>query len=103
MDQCRQEELGRTKMTKSELNLTRNYDYLEDLMGKIDSQATVLQLSGYFKESLEIYDKKVDFIRKTNESDEIMNRCLIKKADALALNGEYEAAEKEYLEVSKKS
>lgn len=58
-------------------------------MGKIDSQATVLQLSGYFKESLEIYDKKVDFIRKSNESDENMNRCLIKKADALTLNGEY--------------
>lgn len=36
-------------MTKSQLDLTRNYDYLEDLMGKVDSQATVLQMSGYFK------------------------------------------------------
>jgi len=32
-----------------------------------------------------------------------MNRCLIKKADALTLNGEYEAAEREYLSVSSKS
>jgi hypothetical protein len=30
----------------------RNYDYLEDMMAKVDSQATVLQLSGYYKESL---------------------------------------------------
>lgn len=49
MDKTRQEEAGRSKMTKSQLDLTRNYDYLEDLMGKIDSQATVLQLSGYFR------------------------------------------------------
>lgn len=53
-------------MTKVQLDLTRNYDYIEDLMGKIDGQATLLQLSGYYKDSLEIYDKKVDFIRKTN-------------------------------------
>lgn len=46
----------------------RNYDYLEDMMEKVDSQATVLQLSGYYKQSLQIYDKKVDFIRKTTQS-----------------------------------
>ena len=45
-----------------------NFDYLEDMMLKIDSQATLLQLSGYYQESLEVYDKKVDFIRKSNES-----------------------------------
>ena len=37
-------------------------------MNKIDGQATLLQINGYYKESLDIYDKKVDFIRKTNES-----------------------------------
>lgn len=39
-------------LTKSELDLIRNFDYLEDIMLKIDSQATLLQLSGYYKESL---------------------------------------------------
>lgn len=53
-------------MSKEELDLTRNYDFVEDLMGKVDGQATLLQLSGYFKDSLDIYDKRVDFIRKTN-------------------------------------
>ena len=53
-------------MGKTQLDLTRNYDFLEDLMNKIDGQATLLQINGYYKESLDIYDKKVDFIRKTN-------------------------------------
>lgn len=61
-------------------------------MGKIDGQATLLQISGYYKDSLDIYDKKVDFIRKTNESEEVMNRCLIKKGDALVLSGDYNTA-----------
>ncbi len=30
----------------------RNYDYLEDMLANVDSQATLLQLSGYYKESL---------------------------------------------------
>lgn len=47
----RQDE-NRPKMTREELDLMRNYDYLEDMMAKVDSQATVLQLSGYYKESL---------------------------------------------------
>ncbi len=72
----------------------RNYDYLEDMMAKVDSQATVLQLSGYYKESLQIYDKKVDFIRKTTQSQESMDRCIIKKADALRISGDYENAQK---------
>lgn len=69
MDRKRREEKSRGEMTKLQLDLTRNYDYLEDLMSRVDSQATLLQLSGYYKESLEVYDKKVDFIRRTNESD----------------------------------
>lgn len=39
-------------MTKMELDLMRNYDYLEDLLIKVDSQATLLQISGYYQESL---------------------------------------------------
>ena len=46
--------------------MTRNYDFLEDLMNKVDGQATLLQINGYYKDSLEVYDKKVDSIRKTN-------------------------------------
>jgi hypothetical protein len=72
--------------------LTRNYDFIEDLMSKVDGQATLLQISGYYKDSLDIYDRKVDFIRKTNESEEVMNRCMIKKGDALALSGDYTLA-----------
>ena len=79
-------------MTKTNLDLTRNYDFIEDLMGKVDGQATILQISGYYKDSLEIYDKKVDFIRKTNESDDTMNKCLIRKGDALAMCGDYQNA-----------
>jgi len=50
--------------TKKRLNdkesiLLRNYDYLEDLIKKDDSQAVILQMSGYFKESLEVYERKV--------------------------------------------
>lgn len=53
-------------MSRYEEDLMRNYDYLQDLIIKIDSQATILQLSGYHSEGLEIYDKKVNFIRKTH-------------------------------------
>lgn len=74
-------------MTKAALDLTRNYDFFEDLISRVDGQATLLQVSGYYKDSLDIYDKKVDFIRKTNESEDVMNKCLLRKGDALALSG----------------
>ena len=81
-------------MTKQDLDLVRNYDYLEDLLVRADSQATLLQLSGYHKESVEFYDKKVDNIRKSNESEDAMNRIIVKKADALRISGDFESAEK---------
>lgn len=68
MAHIRRQELDRHLLNSVELDLLRNFDYLEDMMLKIDSQATLLQLSGYYQESLEVYDKKVDFIRKSNES-----------------------------------
>lgn len=68
-------------------------------MKRVDSQATLLQLSGYFKESLEIYDKKADYIRKSNESQDVMSGCMIHKGDALRMSGEYEEAEREYLTI----
>jgi hypothetical protein len=48
----RRQNENRPKMTKMELDLMRNYDYLEDMLIKVDSQATLLQLSGYYQESL---------------------------------------------------
>jgi tetratricopeptide (TPR) repeat protein len=71
------------------------------MLVKIDSQATLLQLSGYYKESLEIYNKRVESIRKTNESSDVMDRSIICKADALRISGDYEAAEKEYQTITK--
>ena len=53
-------------MSKKDLDLTRNYDFLKDLMKKVDGQATLLQINGYYKDSLEVYDRKVDLKRKTN-------------------------------------
>ena len=37
------------KLDKFEENLLRNYDYLEDLITNINSQAGSLQMSGFFK------------------------------------------------------
>lgn len=51
-------------MTEEELGLVRNYDYLEDMMGKIDGQATLLQLAGHLKDSLYLYDRKAEATRK---------------------------------------
>jgi len=53
----------RTHMSKLELDLMRNYDYLEDMLSKVDSQATLLQLAGYYDDALKVYDQRVDYIR----------------------------------------
>lgn len=85
----RRQNENRPKMTKMDLDLMRNYDYLEDMLFKVDSQATLLQLSGYYKESLDILNKKVENIRKTKDSDESVDRCIIRKADALRVSGDF--------------
>ena len=79
-------------MKKAELDLTRNYDFIEDVMTKIDGQATLLQLSGYYKDSLDIYDKKVEHLKKTSKQYEAIYQCMIHKGDALAINGDYDGA-----------
>ena len=48
----------------------RNYDYVEELIRRDNSQAVILQMSGYFKESLEVYDRKVEYLRKIGASEE---------------------------------
>lgn len=50
-------------MSEKQLDLVRNYDYLEDMMGKIDGQATLLQVSGYLRDSLRLYDRKAEMLR----------------------------------------
>jgi tetratricopeptide (TPR) repeat protein len=92
------------KLTKLDFDLMRNYDYLEDMMSKVDSQATLLQLAGYYDDALQIYDQRVINIRNSaNEEEDSMNRCLIRKGDALRISGDYTSAEKEYQATSTKS
>jgi hypothetical protein len=89
-------------MSPGELSLVRNYDYLEDMMGKIDGQATLLQLAGYLKDSLHLYDRRADSLRRSaggRLQEEAVARCSILKGDALRRSGEFEAAEREYLTV----
>jgi hypothetical protein len=45
---------------------------------------------------LEVYNKKIENIRKSNDSEENVGRCLIQKADALRASGDFNSAEKEY-------
>lgn len=61
-------QFDRKNMSSKELDLVRNYDYLEDTMGKIDGQATLLQLSGYLKDSLQLYDRKAQVLRASNST-----------------------------------
>lgn len=56
----------------------------------MDSQAMILQLSGYHQESLEVFDRKINDIRKTSESDQAIEQCLLHKADALRIGGDLE-------------
>ena len=46
-------------MKKIELDPLRNQDYIDYLMSKNDGQISILQLNGYYKESLEIIEKKI--------------------------------------------
>jgi hypothetical protein len=84
----------RMEMSEKELDLVRNYDYLEDMMGRIDGQAALLQMSGYLKDSLEMYDRRVELLKGSDDasSEEEIGRCVVLKADALRRSGEYEGA-----------
>ena len=61
-------------MSEQDIDLTRNYDFIQDLVKKVDGQATLLQINGEYKDSLEVYDRKVYFIRKTEYSSSVMNQ-----------------------------
>lgn len=59
---------SKVRNQENEVSLLRNYDYIEELIKKDSSQAAILQMSGYFKEALQVYDKKVEFLIKTKAS-----------------------------------
>ena len=73
--------------------MIRNYDYIEDLMRTINNQAKVLQISGHLKDSLIIYNQKIEHIRKTQPPKEVIDRHIIEMGDAYRINEEYEKAE----------
>ena len=53
-------------------------------------------MSGYFKESLEVYDRKVEFLEKSNASKAELSKFMILRGDAYRMTEDYEEAEKEY-------
>ena len=60
----RADQTSKRRLTENEAILLRNYDYVEELIRKDNSQAIILQMSGYFKESLDVYDRKVEYLKK---------------------------------------
>lgn len=50
-------------------------------------------MSGYFKDSLKIYDHKLQIIRQSQPSQEILDRHTIELGDAYRINEEFEKAE----------
>ena len=50
--QNRSDPTSKKRLTENETILLRNYDYLQNLIEKDNSQAVILQMSGYFKETL---------------------------------------------------
>ena len=49
-------------------------------------------MSGYFKESLEVYDRKVDFLEKSNASKAELSKFMILRGDAYRMTEDYEEA-----------
>jgi ribosomal protein S20 len=49
---------------------------------------------------LDIYDKKVNYLKQTNHSLESMNRYLIKKGDTLLASGDFDNAKIQYESIS---
>jgi hypothetical protein len=64
------------------------------MMGNIDGQVTLLQMSGYLKDSLNMYDRRVELLKGSYDvcTEEEIGRCVVLKADALRRSGEYEGA-----------
>ena len=78
-------------MSHTELDLTRNYDFFQDLVSKVDGQATLLQSSGYYQDSIDLYEKKISSVKKISDLNAV-HMCLIRKGDAMAISGDYKGA-----------
>ena len=85
----RGEQTSKKRLTENETVLLRNYDYLQNIIEKDNSQAIVLQMSGYFKETLEVYDKKVEYLKKIRAPEAELNKYIILRGDAFRLNEDY--------------
>lgn len=88
------------RLTPHEERLIRNFDYIEDVMKNVNGQAKVLQISGHLKDSLTIYTQKIEHIRKSQPSKEVIERHMIEMGDAYRINEDYEKAEAEYKKVT---
>lgn len=82
-----------------EQNLLRNYDYLQDVTSRISSQATILQMSGYFEDSLLIYNQKLEMIRKSQPSQQVLDKHRIELGDAYRINEQFDKAEEQFLSI----
>jgi hypothetical protein len=65
-------------------------------MKKIKNQGNILQLSGYYKDSISVYDRKLEQITRTNKPAVMLDEFRIEKGDSLRMNEEFEASEKIY-------
>lgn len=84
---------SKVRVTENETMLLRNMDYLQDLIRRDVSQAVILQMTGSFKEALDVYDRKVEYMRKINAPQSEINKFVLLRGDAYRLNEDYEEAE----------
>ena len=56
-------------------------------------------MSGYFKESIEVYDRKFQYIRRSQPSQEILDKHTIHMGDVYLMNEDFDKAEEQYLSV----
>ena len=74
-------------------------DYLQDLLRRDISQAVILQMTSYFKEALDVYDRKVEFLQRVGAPKTQINKFILLRGDAYRLNEDYEEAERDYKSV----
>ena len=56
-------------------------------------------MSGYFKESIEVYDRKFQYIRKSQPSQDVIDKHAIEMGDVYRMNEDYKLAEEQYQSV----
>lgn len=56
-------------------------------------------MSGNVRESIKIYKSKIEEVRKTNVSQEILDEYALRIGDAYKMSDEYYKAEKQYMSI----